>query len=238
MATKLLNPIISTTESKSGVRNVITNRRVSTGRIKTACAGFVPFEGTLERDFLYLADFNSRISDITAQPLRITYNVDSDTVSRYTPDFLIKFRSIGNEQAWSPILYEVKYREELQDRWQELRPRFRAATSLCRERGWRFRIVTEQFIRTPFLKNVIFLRNYLVWSDEGGLATVLMQAIRELGQSTPAELLAASFWNKDRRMTAVGVLWNLVATRGIGADLTEPLTMNSEIWCVEDAYNG
>lgn len=234
MATEFKNTVISTTESKFGVRDVITNRRVSTGHVNTACRGYVPFEATLERDFLYLADFNSRISNITAQPLRISYNVDSETVSTYTPDFLVEFRPIGDEPAWSPILYEIKYREELHDRWQELRPRFRAATSLCRERGWRFRIVTEKFIRTPFLKNVMFLRNYLVWPDNDGLGMIMLQAIRELQQSTPAELLAASFWSKDRRMLAVGVLWNLIATRGIGADLTEPLTMESEIWCVED----
>lgn len=193
----------------------------------------MPYEGTLERDFLVLADFNSRIQKITSQPLKITYSDEADVVRRYTPDFLVKFRGIGDENAWSPVLYEVKYREELQDRWQELKPRFQAAAILCRERGWRFRIVTDQFIRTPYLNNVMFLRKYVVWPDTNSLGMMLLQAMRELKLSTPSELLAASFWNKDRRMLAVGVFWNLITTRGIGADLMAPLTMESEIWCVE-----
>lgn len=238
MAIGLKNTIISTTESVNGVRNVISNRRVATGHVKTVRGESVPFEATLERDFLYLADFNSRVCKIVAQPLRIVYADETGVNTNYTPDFLVKFRPIGDEPAWSPILYEVKYREELVDRWQELRPKFRAATALCRERGWRFRIITDQFIRTPFLKNVIFLRNYLQWSDKDGLGIILMQTMHVLGQSTPAELLAASFWSKDRRMLAVGVMWNLIATRGIGADLTQPLTMESEIWCVEEECNG
>lgn len=233
MVTVLKNPIISTTDSEFGVRDVISNRRVCTGHVKTVCSGHVPYEGTLERDFLILADFNSRICQITAQPLKITYSFEPGTVNRYTPDYLVRFRPIGDEPAWSPILYEVKYEEELRDRWGDLQPKFRAATALCRQRGWRFRIITDRFIRAPMLKNATFLRGYRVWPDNEGLGMILLNTIKELKTTTPAELLAASFWGKDKRMVAVGVLWNLIATRGIGVDLTEPLAMESEIWSIE-----
>jgi hypothetical protein len=233
LATELRNPIISTTDSIYGVREVISNHRVNTGHVSTACSGHIPFEGTLERDFLILADFNSRICQITPQPLKIAYSFEPDTVNRYTPDFLVRFRPVGDEPAWSPILYEVKYEEELRDRWKDLHLRFRAATALCRERGWRFRIITDKFIRTPMLKNITFLRGYRIWPDNDGLGMVLLNTIKELQISTPSELLASSFWSKDTRMAAIGILWNLIVTRAIGVDLTEPLTMESEIWSVE-----
>jgi hypothetical protein len=40
------------------------------------------------------------------------------------------------------------------------RPKFRAAQRYARQQGWRFRLVTERHMRTPYLENAKFLRPY------------------------------------------------------------------------------
>lgn len=229
--------LIKTTESKNGVRNVISNRRVCTGYEKTPNGDFVPYEGTLERDFLVLASFGARTKKVTAQPLRIQYKDGNAEIRHYTPDFLVEFNKVGKQHAWTPCLYEIKYREELEERWEELRPKFQAASQLCKERNWRFRIATDDFIRTDYLKNVYFLRRYIEWSDSENLSAVLLETMDALKISTPSELLAAAFWNKDRRMAAVGVFWHLIYAQRIGADITNPLTMETQIWAIEEDKN-
>lgn len=213
---------------RNGVRRVISNRRVISGYTCMANIGLVPWEGSLERDFLELMDFGRRCSYVGAQPLRLKFK--EDRYRRYTPDFLCKFDSTNIRSSWSPALYEVKFREQLREKWDELRPGLRRAALLCRQRGWRFRIATERIIRVPRLERVKFLRGYLDRPDRDCIGQILYRQMNELKVSTPAELLAASFANMDRRLEAVGILWKLVADGRIKIDLGKPLNMESPIW--------
>jgi hypothetical protein len=184
----------------------------------------------LERDFVELLDFNTAVSGIIAQPIRLRYSVDESEPTTYTPDYLVRFRPIGNRRAASPALCEVKYEEELQDRRDELAPKFAAARKLCRERNWRFRTITERYVRVAYLKNVKLLRSFRDEADPEALGHMLMLELERLKDSTPKELLAATFMGPDRRVMAMRSLWRLVANRVIGCDLSQPLTMDSEIW--------
>ncbi|MNO04854.1 hypothetical protein D3C81_2260270 [compost metagenome] len=59
---------------------------------------------------------------------------------------------------------------------------------------------------------------------------VLTTNLRRLGVSTPGKLLkecSDDRWEQARLLT---ILWQQVAARHVRADLTERLTMNSEIW--------
>lgn len=223
--------LINVTESEKGVRKVLSNYRSLTARVVTLAGNSIECESALEKDFAELLDFNSRVGAIGAQPLTIKYKVAGESgVRRYTPDFLVKFRNSHQKTPWQPILYEVKFRDELEEKKQELAYGFAAAKLLCRSRRWRFRVVTDTFIRTPFLENVKFLRGFRTYPDTGVHSAMLLAAIEQLGVATPAELLAETFQDMQRRMEAVGVLWRLIANRSIGADLMSKLTMSSEIW--------
>lgn len=202
-----------------------------TGRVVTLAGDSLECESSLEYDFAELLDFNSRVGTIGAQPLTIKYRVAGESgVRRYTPDFLVKFRNAHQKTPWQPILYEVKFRDELEEKKRELSYGFAAAKLLCKSRRWRFRVVTETFIRTPFLENVKFLRGFRTYPDTGVHSAMLLEVIEQLEVATPAELLAATFQDMQRRMEAVGVLWRLIASRSIGANLMSKLTMSSEIW--------
>ena len=211
-----------------GVRRIISNRRVITGYTSMANIGLVPYEGSLERDFLELMDFGRTLCYVGAQPLRLTFK--DGARRRYTPDYLCKLNPAHSGALRSPALYEIKPRSQLREEWDDLRPGFQRAALLCRQRGWRFRIATERIIRVPRLANIKFLRGYLDRPDRDCIGQILYRRMNELKVSTPSELLAASFANMDRRLEAVGILWKLVADGRIKIDLTRPLTMETRIW--------
>lgn len=230
--------IIDVTESDEGVRSIPRNYRSVTGRVETLLGDTVGYESTLERDFAHLLDFNARVGKIISQPLCIRYQVEGEDVRTYTPDYFVRFVPIGNAKPWRPSLYEVKYREELFDRRSELAPGFAAARKVCQARGWNFRVVTERYIRNSYLENVQFLRDYRAYPDDGAKSLMLLQTMEKLKVATPAQLLAATFMDMTNRMEAVGVMWRLITSRAIGANLMAKLNMASEIWHEEPVLYG
>jgi len=222
--------IIDVTESDNGVREIPKNYRSVTGEVETLRCGPVGFESTIERDFVHLLDFNTRVGTILSQPLRIKYQEEGQRARTYTPDYLVRFLPEGNSPPWRTTVYEVKYREELSDRWGELAPGFAAARRFCRARGWNFRVVTERYIRNTYHDNVQFLRDYRMYPDDGVISQMLLSNMKKLRVATPGQLLAVTFADMTNRMEAVGVLWRLITCRAIGANLMVSLNMSSEIW--------
>lgn len=111
----------------------------------------VAFESLIERDYLYLLDYEADIEWFEEQPLTIEYRQDGK-VLRYTPDFHIV-------EAGRNMLVECKP-HALVDR-EENQRKFRAARTWCANRDWEFRVVTDRDIRTGFhLENVKLLTRY------------------------------------------------------------------------------
>lgn len=212
----------------SGVRDVISNPRVITGYTKLKGIGLVPYEGPLERDFLVVQDFGGQIAYAGAQPLRIQFREDGRV--RYTPDYLLQFRTRPKGIPRSPALLEIKPRIELKANWRQYRPGFLRAALLCRDRGWRFRIATDRLIRGPRFSNIQFLRGYLSHPDHKAYGQIMYESLKRLGPATPSELLATSFSSVDVRMEAIGVMWKYVAGKIFLTDLTKKLTMESTLW--------
>lgn len=185
------------------------------------------FESTLERDFLTLLEFDTKIDRFEVQPVTLDWIDSAGKPHQYTPDVLATV--LGRRRQ--KMLYEVKYRAELREKWPELRPKFRAAIRFARVQGWLFKIMTEVEIRTPYLDNAKFL---LPFQRQGPVEeahmTLLSERLDALRHTTPAELLAASFqdpWNQARLLPT---LWYLISTRQIGINLSAKLTMASPIW--------
>lgn len=200
------------------------SRRSLTGRV--AIGGLsIPFESSLERDFLVILDFDRTVVDVRGQPLRIDYVDGAGRRRHYTPDFLVEY------DAGDFALYEVKYRSTLREEWPLLKPKFRAARKFAREKGWRFSIITDQEIRgTAMLANARFLRPYRDRPRDEGIEEHLVRTLAILGEVTPEALLVAAYSSIENRMMAAPWLWRLVATGRVNADLRYPLTMSTPIW--------
>lgn len=212
------------TGGKTWVRNPVSKRKVVTGYVPTSVSGGLPFEGTLERDFVQLLDYRGRLTSLRLQPLTLFFRDETGKKRRYTPDALAEF------DRGSPCLYEVKPRRKLLKNIEDLRPKFRAASEFCRQKGWRFRIVTDRFIRSTFAANAIFLIGYRERSDPRNLGERLRSEAQRLGKTTPSKLVNYCFSDSFEQLEAIAVLWRLIYEKKIGVDLHMPLTMDSLLW--------
>lgn len=191
------------------------------------------YESTLERDFLYLLEFDLNVDRYETQPLTITYIGNDGRVHRYTPDVLVTYRrDIVPAREMPHLLAEVKLRKEYRGRFKELKQRFRAARLYARERGWRFVILTEREIRTPYLENAHFLRPYRDVAYEPNVEWVILQQVRILEETTPAAVIESLADSDLMRATYLRELWRLIAVMRVGTDLTQKLNMQSRIWYI------
>nr|WP_299245561.1 TnsA endonuclease N-terminal domain-containing protein [uncultured Halomonas sp.] len=213
----------------SPVRIIGTNRRSLTGQVAFQHGRARAFESSLERDFFMLLDFSSGIEEVEEQPLTIRFVNKHGQRRQYTPDVLVTY-----DDGKPPVLYEVKYREDLRANWAALKPKFQAALRYCRERDWQFHIVTEREIRgSCVLNNARFLRAYRDYPRNeitNATATHLARTLAMLGETTPQTLLIAAYACEENRMSALGVLWYMVANGRVHTNPLHPLTMESPIW--------
>lgn len=112
----------------------------------------VQFESTLERDLIYLLDFEPQVAAFEEQPLKITYQHEGKTLS-YTPDF--QMVSANGDI----VLLECKPRCFVSR--EENQRKFRAAQAWCAERSWHFQVVTDEQLQTGYrLQNVKLLTQH------------------------------------------------------------------------------
>ena len=213
-------------------RKIPPNRRSLTGRLVSRLDSQAKsFESSLERDFYTILDFDSDVASFEEQPVTIEYADLEGKRRTYTPDVLVKFRNHKQAKPLVPTLYEIKRREDLFKHLALFKPRFLAARRYARQRGWRFKIVTEKEIRSPYLANIKFLRQFIgdnekIWD----FAFQLSEELQRRKFSTPKELLDTVAKDSDNRGKAMRSLWRMVAHRMVGIDLAQPLTMESELW--------
>ena len=207
-------------------RSIETSRQYLTGGVSLDGGTMASFESSLERDWLIVLDFDPAVRSIKEQPFTIDYAINGKK-RRYTPDVMAQH---AQEGCVHTIVYEIKPREILRSKWNFYRPRFKAAVHFCKERGWRFKIVTETEIRTAYLANAKFLRRYRNLPEQKLVCEQLLYTFKALGATTPQTLLAAAYWSKEDQMKAIPMLWKMVTDGRVYAFLHEPLTMNSEIW--------
>ncbi len=71
------------------VRNVSRHRGSAVGQFPSMKMNrMIAFESLLERDFIYLLDYDPGITWFEEQPVRIEY-VQEEKLRHYTPDFLL-----------------------------------------------------------------------------------------------------------------------------------------------------
>ena len=215
------------------VRKIPGSYRSVTGRLACLRSGeYHEYESTLERDCLTLFSCDPHVAALDPQPVKIEF-VCEDKKGRartrhHIPDLLVRFRTPGRR----PLLIEVKYRDELHAKREELLPKIRAGRAYARERGWSYRIYTDRHIRGVLLRNLKFVRPYLRYPRDKTTSTVLLSAVKAGGAASVAALIQTCGGADPRhRGTFLASLWRLVAAAEIGADLkSKPLSLETQIW--------
>lgn len=194
----------------------------------------MPYESTLERDWIISLDFDISVRSIHSQPFTVEYYDPKGRRRYYTPDILATY----HEGAHLPPerVTEVKYYDDLKANWTTYAPKFKAARAYCFERGMKFGVVTERQIRTPLVKNATFLRRYREYPEDETIENSLMQAasfFNNREDRTPMTVLLAAFASEQNRLLAMGHLWKMLDAHAIRFDPMLPLNMESWLWLPE-----
>ena len=109
----------------------------------------VVYESSIERDQIYLMEYDPNVVFYEEQPFVIDYEADGKQLT-YTPDFRVV------ERSGRHLLVECKPQEYVTTE-KNLR-KFAAAEAWCVGQNWTFKVVTEQETRSGFrLENVMML---------------------------------------------------------------------------------
>lgn len=210
------------------VRKIPKNYRNVTGvAAAEKSIGAAQFESTLERDFLAVLEFSPDVERYEVQPIKIEWRDSVGGARTYTPDVRVEFKTDLGRLPW---LCEVKYRADLKKDWRELHPKFLRAIRLAKQRGWRFRLITEVEIRTPYLANIRFLAPFKFREISPEDVERILARLRSIGRTTPAQLMSALASDAGQQTEWLPVLWHAMAHHRIGAYLEHELTMDSPIW--------
>ena len=210
-------------------RIIPKNYRNVTGiSAQTKAIGKATFESTLERDFLSIVEFNHLVTSYEVQPITISWMDNEGKQRNYTPDIWVTYKKSYKAK---PVLYEVKYRSDLAENWQTYKNKFKAAIHFCKAQNWQFKIITDKEIRAPYLNSVKFLKRYQsAIPMDAHYMTLLANKIRTLKQSTPSELIQSIYQDETNQAKLLTTLWYMIATRQIGINLNQKITMNCPIW--------
>jgi TnsA endonuclease N terminal len=195
----------------AGHKNLGKFASVKTGRVAW-------YESLLERDYMYLLDYDRDVSYWHEQPLRIRFT-HGGKIHRYTPDLEV-------HRASQKQLIEVKPKHQVDSgTWDVL---FRAASSVCEQEGYEFLVLTDEMIRQqPRLENVKLLWKYARTS----LLPQHQIICKQFFQSRKDELvtlrdLVQLFKTKG---VPTQVLYSLLFWGALECDLMQPLDQCSSI---------
>lgn len=191
----------------------------------------IPYESTLERDFLIRAEFLRSVLDVVPQPVQIPFLGRNGQSYTYTPDFLVRFRvsANGTDPEQQPLLVEVKPAAAWREHWRDWARKWKAARRYAIDRGWIFRIADESRIRDQVLANICWLDRYkrMSFPEESGLA--LIDYVR-YSQVTTVSDLATSCFESSQRNGGIAHIWYLVAMRQLECQIDAPLTERTTLW--------
>lgn len=188
------------------------------------------YESLLERDLMILLEFDDAVERFEEQPVKIPVVVNGKKVRPYTPDILIHYHPLSSGKTPRPVLGEVKDTSDLKKNKAKYAPKFEAASLYAHERDWDWRIFTEKDIRTDYLGNLKFLREYhSVEPDLEMLNEVISYMLSSHGPASLESLLKELCPTDDRQLHIVPAIWHLLATKRIVANLKKPLDMKTKL---------
>lgn len=198
----------------------------------------IQFESSLERDFIYLLEFNPNVKFYLEQPLEIIYKDSNGKKRKYTPDFIIEYFDGKVE------LIEIKYESTLLSKKEELEVKFTAARKFCMENKFDFKTITDKIIRIEKefeLFNYKFLSRYKSFYGNINIKEsafepynfdldLILNKINDLKKCKVIELVENCTNDNDKKAEIIFLTWYLIANKLIKTDFAKKLSVNSTIW--------
>lgn len=240
-AEQMFDQITDFMQETYGTREIRPGIRSVTGLAKVAPdIPQIPFESTLERDFVFLTAGRPGVRVIESQPVTIRYYDEYKKEAVYTPDYLVVYQSPGSARSRRPLvtlLVEVKYLSDLTGPERpKLFSKFGHARRWANLRGWKFAVFTENEIRTSELQRTRMLTPYRFEPTLDRLQFEIDLLIQSRGAVTISEILATDFPGYDETLVRRELL-RMLATNQVYSDPFEPFHEQTLVktWYVSDS---
>jgi len=179
----------------------------------------VVYASSVERDFLFIAEFDPDIWHYQEQPFCLTGCLSDGSVHRYTPDFLLS-RSVGQE------LVECKPAEACDH--PHTQQQCALGEAWAQAHGSTFRLVTDVDLRAGHrLSNLKLLWRYSRLPLSPQAVTNCLSQVQAQPGITVAEL-AAGQQPEDPAQT-IPLIYALLFHHRLSTDLTQPLRPDSRL---------
>jgi hypothetical protein len=194
------------------------------------------FEGSLESDFSMLMDFDWKVDSYLPQPFVVDYADPSGRPRTYTPDYFMRFKVRGMK----PLLVEVKSTQSIEKEGDLHHWQTEAGERFARQHGWRFKVYTEDEIRTPYLRNAKFLRRFRTYSPQqkdinavrdilAAKGEIAVEALVEHAVTVLNHSITAPHDLHEVRLRLLSVVWWHIAEGFLYVDLEQLVTNQSPI---------
>ena len=213
------------------VRTIKPTRRSVSGQICFE-GSYIPFESTLERDFLIFHTFRKDVIDLVAQPISIPF-IKNGIEYEYTPDFFVQFYTGGDYECYEtkPMIVEVKPLSEWKENWRDWSDKWKAAIQYCREQDFRFKIYDENRIRNKALININYINKFKNSFFDDSEKKCVIEQVQLMGGTTIGYLLERFFKGSLYRTNGRNLIFHLLANKHLEFDYWDELTELSEVWC-------
>lgn len=179
----------------------------------------VKCESQIERDFLYLLEFDTDVLLFQERHLEILYAYKMKT-GRYLPSFYV-------ERGSSKELVDVKSSSKLND--PENKIKFLAGEEYCRRKGWVFKVVTDEQMREgSLLENIKLLQRYA----SVDVPIEFERHTKALVETNGGEIGLVELINRSKEKfgkVAIGNIYSLLYHQILSADLKESLSDQTAI---------
>jgi hypothetical protein len=201
------------------VRKIPKSYRAITGRFPSFINGrCVSYESSLERDFFLSLEFDPSVVSYEEQPIRLT-EIRQGKQLTYTPDCLVSYSGGKPDQ-----LVECKYLSELIEKASVYEPKFAMARKYTNERDMEFLVINDEDLRKIPLANYRLLyrftkppNNLPLYRDH------IITVMNEAGNISLRDLLNRLAPDRSAQAAFTPLIWHLLFTRTLFADLSEPI---------------
>lgn len=191
--------------------------------------GPIYFESLIERDFIYLLEYETAVTHFKEQPFTIRYPFNGRS-HRYTPDFYFLY-------ADKEVVAECKPANRVNK--PDNQRKFNAAHAWCGERGSAFMVVTDEALRQGCrLRNIKDMHNFSRYVIAEAEKTAVTHAIASLGHvATIGDVLQRI--SPEQPLKTMTTILHMGWHKEVCLPLDDaPITSDSPIWLPDSPHTG
>ena len=194
----------------------------------------IPYESTLERDFVIFQTFRTNVLEVIAQPVVIPFKKNGRAY-KYTPDYFVHLDDGAEyrQELIKHLIVEVKPRSEWKKNWRDWSDKWKAAISYSDEHNFRFKIYDESRIHHKGLENVKYVLRFRKTACCEHDIQVILNQVEMMGNTTIEYLLEKFFKGGIYQPQGKRTILHLLGTKRLGFDFWEELDEKTEVWHVQ-----